>query len=84
MKTEIKQELHSDNLATKGDLREVKNELQSEIQLFKSELQSEIQEVRLEIANTKNELIKWVLGIGITAIIVNCSAMFTMLKLLAH
>ena len=69
MKTEIKQELHFDNLATKNDIQEVKND---------------IQEVRLEIANTKNELIKWVLGIGITASIATCGAMATMLKLLIH
>ncbi|HLX53406.1 MAG TPA: hypothetical protein VKR58_05680 [Aquella sp.] len=98
VKTEIKQELHSDNLATKNDIQEVKSEiqlvkseLQSEIQVVKNEIQvvkNEIREVelrlQLEIANTKNELIKWVLGIGITASIVTCGAMFTMLKLLIH
>src|SRR6185437_520783 len=74
MKTEIKQELHFDNLATKNDIQEVKNDIQ--------EVKNDIQEVRLEIANTKNELIKWVLGIGITASIATCGAMATMLKLL--
>jgi hypothetical protein len=77
MKTEIKQELNSDNLATKNDIQEVKNEIREvELRLRK--------DLQLEIANTKNELIKWVLGIGITASIVTCSAMFTMLKLLIH
>jgi|SRR6185437_3439633 len=66
VKIEIKQELHSDNLATKGDVRE------SELRLQK------------EIAVIKSELIKWILGAAITASIVVCGSMFTMLKLLIH
>ncbi|HLX54240.1 MAG TPA: hypothetical protein VKR58_09880 [Aquella sp.] len=77
MKAEIKQELHSDDLATKGDIRESELSLQKEIKELEVKLE-------IKIANIKNELIQWVLGIGVTASIVVCGAMFTMLKLMLH
>jgi hypothetical protein len=80
MKAEIKQELHSDELATKGDVRESELRLQKEIEIVRKE----IKELEVKIANIKNELIKWILGAGITASIVICGAIFTMLKLLIH
>lgn len=84
MKTEIKQELHADDLATKGDVRESELSLRREIKEVELSLQKEIRGLDMKIANLKNDLIKWVLGAATTASIVICSAMFTMLKLLVH
>lgn len=98
VKNEIRQELNSDDLATKGDIAltrvEIKGSelcLQKEIELVRKEikevelrLQKEIKELEVKIANVKNELIKWILGVGIAATIAVCSAMVTMLKFMIH
>lgn len=75
MKTEIKQELHADDLATKGDLQDTKIGLQAEIRESELRLQKEIKDLELK-------LIKWLLGIGITASMAVCGATFTMLKIM--
>lgn len=98
VKVEIKQELDADDLATKGDLRETELRLQKEIEGIKKEIEGikkDIELIRkdiqmvgkdtdLKIATVKNELIKWILGVGISASIITCGATFTMLKLLIH
>ncbi len=45
-------------LATKGDIQDVRNEIQdvrNEIQ----DVRNELKDVRVEIANTKHEILKW-------------------------
>jgi hypothetical protein len=44
-------------LATKGDIQDVRNEIQ--------DVRNEIQDVRNEIQNTKHEILKWVIGVAI-------------------
>ena len=52
-------------LATKGDLQDVRNELKGDIQGVRSELKE-------EIANTKHEILKWMMAtmVAQTALIV--------------
>lgn len=65
-----------DNIATKRDIRE----LELKIELVKSELKRDIETVRKEMAETKADLIRWVVGVGllqvtiITALIMKITA----------
>ena len=56
LKACIKQELHTDELATKKD-----------IEIVKLELQKEIEVVRKEIVQSSNKIIFWVAGLLITS-----------------
>ena len=53
-----------DDLATKRDIRE----LELKIELVKADLKRDIESVRKEIAETKAELIRWVVGVGLLQI----------------
>lgn len=77
VKAEIKQELHSDELATKKDLEIVKLELQKEIVATRTELE-------IKIALIESRLLKWMLGIGIASATVVLGGTFGMLKLMLH
>lgn len=46
-------------LATKGDIQDVRNELKQDIQNLRNELKQDIQDVRNEMAETKHEILKW-------------------------
>jgi len=61
-----------DDLATKRDLKELEVKLESriketelKIELVRSELKRDIESVRKEIAETKAELVRWVVGVGV-------------------
>lgn len=55
-------------LATKGDIQDVRNEIQD----VRTELKEDIQDVRNELANTKHEILKWMMAtmVAQTALIV--------------
>ena len=53
-----------DSVATKRDIRE----LELKIELVKSELKRDIEIVRKEMAETKADLIRWVVGVGLLQI----------------
>ena len=55
-------------LATKGDVQDVRNELQN----VRNELKEKIQDVRNELKDTKHEILKWMIAtmIAQTALIV--------------
>jgi|SRR6185437_7588305 len=77
VKAEIKQELHSDELATKGHVRESELRLKKDIEILKLELQK-------EIALIESRLLKWMLGVGIASTTIVLGGMFGMLKLMLH
>ena len=81
IKTDIKQELHTDELVTKKDIEIIRLELQKEIEMVrkeimvvrkeiemvKLELQKETEIVRKEIVQSSNKLIFWVAGLLLTS-----------------
>lgn|GEM_PF-1282061 len=68
----------------RGDVRESELRLQKEIELVRGSVRELELRLQKEIANLRSEFIKWILGVGITASIAMCGAMFTMLKMLIH
>ncbi|MBP9742008.1 MAG: hypothetical protein KBD37_01475 [Burkholderiales bacterium] len=44
----------------------------------------DIKELEVKIAWIESRLINWVLGVGISATVILCGSMFTMLKLMLH
>jgi hypothetical protein len=54
-------------IATKADLADVRRDLSTEIADLRRELATEIADVRRELAQLELRLIKWVVGIGISA-----------------
>lgn len=55
-------------IATKGDIQDVRNEIQD----VRTALKEDIQDVRNELANTKHEILKWMMAtmVAQTALIV--------------
>lgn len=60
---------------------EVKKEIKEEFLNKDLATKGDLREPEFRI---KVELIKWILGTGLTSVIVLCGAMFTMLKLMLH
>jgi hypothetical protein len=61
--TATKQELSETELRLTKEIKELDLKLIKEIKELDSRLSKEIEGVRLEIANTKNDIIKWVIGL---------------------
>jgi len=61
--TATKQELSETELRLTKEIKELELKLIKEIKELDSRLSKEIEGVRLEIANTKNDIIKWVIGL---------------------
>jgi hypothetical protein len=74
-KQEAKDLFDNKELATKGNIRKLELKLQKNIR----ELELKTQK---EIALIKSKLLKWMLGIGMTSIILVISSTFTILKLM--
>ena len=66
----VKQEHNLDNLVTSKDLDARIKETELKIELVKSELKRDIEIVRKEIAETKADLVRWVVGVGLLQITV--------------
>jgi hypothetical protein len=62
-------------------LGKVKKEIKEEFTNKDLATKGDLRESEFRI---KVELIKWILGTGLTSIIILCGAMFTMLKLMLH
>lgn len=69
---QVKHDYQLDDLITKRDLKELEVRLDSriketelKIELVRSELKRDIETVRKEIAETKADLVRWVVGVGI-------------------
>ena len=59
------------DLATKADLASVKAELKNDIFELRTELKGEIGELRTKIAETKTDILKWIIGaIGFQTIVI--------------
>jgi hypothetical protein len=65
-----KEELHPEHLATKQDLLSLERALKSELDL--------------KIAHLRTELIKWILGTGVSVGILSITAMAVLLKIMIH
>jgi predicted transposase YdaD len=61
----VKHEHSLENVVTNKDLDARIKETELKIELVKSELKLDIESVRKEIAETKAELIRWVVGVGV-------------------
>ncbi len=61
---QVKHDYQLDDVATKRDIREI----ELKIELVKSELKRDIETVRKEITETKADLIRWVVGVGLLQI----------------
>lgn len=57
-----------DDLATKRDLKELELILKSEIKDTELKLESRIKDTELKISETKAELVRWVVGVGLLQI----------------
>jgi len=64
----VKHEHSLENVVTNKDLDARIKETELKIELVKSELKRDIESVRKEIAETKAELIRWVVGVGVLQI----------------
>ena len=60
-------DIDAGSIATKADLADVRRELSSEIADLRRELATEAADLRRELAQLELRLIKWVVGIGISA-----------------
>jgi len=61
----VKQEHSLDNLVTNKDLDARIKETELKIELVRSDLKRDIETVKKEIAESKAELIRWVVGVGL-------------------
>jgi hypothetical protein len=66
------------DLVTKADLLATRTDLEQQIAELRNEMKLEFANVRREMAETKTELIKWVLGIGFAQV----AAIVALLRLL--
>ena len=57
---QARHDYHLDDVATKRDLKEI----DLKIDLAKAELKRDIETVRKEIAETKADLTRWIIGVG--------------------
>lgn len=64
----VKHEYSFDDLVTKKNLDARITETELKIELVRSELKRDIETVRKEIAETKADLIRWVVGVGLLQI----------------
>ncbi|BAM33248.1 hypothetical protein LS74_000325 [Helicobacter magdeburgensis] len=73
-------------LATKdfvrAEITEAKQELKTQITEVKQELKADIQNLRLEMAEFKSGMIKWIVGVGISAALISTSANATLIMFL--
>ena len=60
-----RQDYHLDELATKRDLDARLKETDLKIELIRAELKKDIKEVEVKLAESKAELVRWVVGMGI-------------------
>ena len=74
----VREEILTKELASKGDLRETELRLLKEIEIVRKEIEI----IRKEMEQLKFSLVKWVIGVGISAIVIISGTMFTMLKLM--
>lgn len=56
---------HLDELASKRDIKEIEAALRRDLEILRAESKKDIAETRLQIAETKAELIRWVVGVGL-------------------
>ncbi|MCX7101988.1 MAG: DUF1640 domain-containing protein [Methylobacter sp.] len=64
----VKHEHSLENVVSNKDLDARIKETELKIELVRSELKRDIESVRKEIAETKAELIRWVVGVGVLQI----------------
>lgn len=73
-------------LATKdfvrAEITEAKQELKTQITEVRQELKADIQNLRLEMAEFKSGMIKWIVGVGISAALISTSANATLIMFL--
>lgn len=73
-------------LATKdfvrAEITEAKQELKTQITEVRQELKADIQNLRLEMAEFKSGMIKWIVGVGISAALISTSANATLVMFL--
>lgn len=53
------------DLATQRDIESLRSDVKRDIELLRAELKKDISETHRAIAETKAELIRWVVGVGI-------------------
>lgn len=92
----VAREADTAQLVTKADLQialadlkaEFKAELQREIGGLRTEQQREIGSLRAELATTKSDLLKWMIGLVLGAVLLNVmtvvGAMVALIKVLGH
>ena len=71
-----------DDLATKRDLKDLETGLKHEIELLRADTQKSIAETHRAIAETKAELIRWVVGVGLLQTTIVVTAL--LLKITSH
>ena len=53
------------DLATQRDVESLRSDVKRDIEVFRAEVKKDMAEVNQRIAETKAELIRWVVGVGI-------------------
>ncbi|MCX7088020.1 MAG: hypothetical protein NTV00_08205 [Methylococcales bacterium] len=79
---QAKHDYHLDDLATKRDLKDLETGLKHEIELLRADTQKSIAETHRAIAETKAELIRWVVGVGLLQTTIVVTAL--LLKITSH
>ena len=62
---QTRQDDHLDELATKRNLDARLKETELKIELVRAELKKDIKEVEVKLSESKAELVRWVVGMGI-------------------
>ncbi|MBD5642032.1 MAG: DUF1640 domain-containing protein [Desulfovibrio sp.] len=65
---ESRKEMAANTAELRKEIQDTRDELQKEIHDTKDELRKELEVIRVYIADTKHELLKWTIGMGMSAI----------------
>ncbi|WOJ91801.1 DUF1640 domain-containing protein (plasmid) [Methylocapsa polymorpha] len=83
VKAELKNDIAELRTELKGDIAALRTELKSDNSALRTELKGEIGELRTKIAETKTDILKWIIGaIGFQTIVI-LGALVSLAKLFA-
>ncbi|CCG07232.1 coiled-coil domain-containing protein [Pararhodospirillum photometricum] len=88
LRAEVKTEIAELRAEMKAEIAELRAEMKAEIAGLRTEMTAEIGALRTEVAETKAELLKWVVGLVLAAVLINAGVvvgtMLTLVRVLEH
>ena len=81
LRTELKEDIQALRTELKEDIQALRTELKEDIQALRTELKEDIYALKADMANLKVDLIKWMMGVGVAAVIVVVGSIASLFKL---